>query len=192
MKIFLGSENPVKINAVIEASSETWPDVQVVGCSVPSGVSDQPFSDEETQQGSINRAKIALEDGLAELKKNHLNYNQDEVLGVGLEGGVTEQSGELWNTVWCTVVDINGNAFTVNGARFKLDDEIAEQLRLGTELGHVMAQMTGEDNVKQKRGLIGILTNNFIDRTEEYASLAKLALGLWYGRHWKKMLSTER
>lgn len=192
MKIFLGSENPVKINAVIEASSETWPDVQVVGCSVPSGVSDQPFSDEETQQGSINRAKIALEDGLAELKKNHLNYNQDEVLGVGLEGGVTERDGELWNTVWCTVVDISGNAFTVNGARFKLDDEIAEQLRLGTELGHVMAQMTGEDNVKQKRGLIGILTNNFIDRTEEYASLAKLALGLWYGRHWKKMLSAER
>ena len=33
--------------------------------SVPSGVANQPFSDEETMQGAINRAKRALEEGEA-------------------------------------------------------------------------------------------------------------------------------
>ena len=64
MKIFVGSANPVKVNAVLAAAIETWLDVEAQGFSVESGVSDQPFSDEETKQGAINRAKAALEEGL--------------------------------------------------------------------------------------------------------------------------------
>ena len=40
---------------------ECFPDrtIEVEGCSVPSGVSDQPFSDSETKLGAMNRARGA-------------------------------------------------------------------------------------------------------------------------------------
>jgi len=34
--------------------------------------------------------------------------------------------------------------------------------------------------------MIGVVTNNFVDRTEEYSAIIKMALGLWYGRTWQK------
>lgn len=51
MKVAVGSENPVKIQAVAEAFEKVWPKkkFEVIGTKVPSGVSDQPMSDEESK-----------------------------------------------------------------------------------------------------------------------------------------------
>ncbi|MBT4358433.1 MAG: DUF84 family protein, partial [Candidatus Pacebacteria bacterium] len=38
MQIYVGSTNPVKINSVINAASETWPEVQVQGFKTASGI----------------------------------------------------------------------------------------------------------------------------------------------------------
>lgn len=183
MKIFVGSENPVKINAVVNAALETWPDIQVAGFNVPSGVSEQPRTDEETSTGALNRAKAALEDGLSVEGESK---TQEEFLGVGLEGGVTNIQGELWNTVWVAVVDAAGNEFIANGARFRLPKVVSNRIEAGQEMGPVISQLVSEKNVRQKQGFIGIVTEEFVDRTEEYASIAKLALGLWYGRNWER------
>jgi len=191
MRIYLGSENPVKINAVIAAASETWPDVQVIGCNVPSGVNDQPLSDAETKTGALNRARAALEDGLTMLKQANQPLDEENILGLGLEGGVEDVDGEMWSTVWGVVVDSLGNEFFSNGARFKIDELLATRIRAGQELGPIISQIAGESQVNRKQGFIGIATNNFIDRTEEYASIAKLTIGLWYGRHWKNKLAKQ-
>ena len=182
MTIFLGSQNPVKINAVTQAASETWPTVQVHGVDVPSGVSDQPRTDEETRVGAENRAQSALEDGLQSLPDG---ADDAEVLGVGLEGGVfTAEDGSLWNTVWAAVTDAQGNLFVANGERFELVDPLAAAIKSGKEMGPALSHMSGVSEVNKKQGMIGVVTNGFSDRTEVYASLAKLALGLWYGREW--------
>ncbi len=188
MRIYLGSENPVKINAVTAAASETWPDVQVTGCNVPSGINDQPRSDAETKLGALNRARAALEDGLAMLSRDNQPIDGENILGLGLEGGVEDVDGEMWSTVWCAVVDSLGNQFFSNGARFQIDEIIAARIRDGQELGPVASQVAGESNVNRKQGFIGVITNNFVDRTEEYTAIAKLTIGLWYGRHWKNKL----
>ena len=57
MKVVVGSKNKTKVGAV----EKVWKDAEITSISVPSGVSAQPFSDEETMQGAINRAKRALE-----------------------------------------------------------------------------------------------------------------------------------
>ena len=41
---------------------------------------------------------------------------------------------------------------------------------------------------KRKAGAIGILTAGFINRTEEYVSITKLAIGLWHGQLGKQQL----
>ena len=193
MHLFVGSTNPVKINAVITAASETWPDVLVEGRDVPSGIAEQPLSDAETRTGARNRAHAALAEGLQllddpELAPEH-KFKPSEALGVGLEGGVFELDGELWSTVWVAVVDVAGGIFESNGARFKVPKLIADKIAAGDEMGPIVNKLFGGKDVRRTNGAIGVVTKDFIDRTEEYGVIAKMALGLWYGRDWDKHLT---
>lgn len=201
MHLFVGSTNPVKINAVITAASETWPTVRVEGRDVPSGVAAQPFTDAETRIGARHRAMAALDEGLNSLESAGKNYGKDAVLGVGLEGGVflmeppentadieTPAQPELWSTVWVAVVDVDGNFYESNGARFKVPDIIAKRIKKGEEMGPVVNAVIGQGDVRHGIGMIGVITDKFVDRTEEYGAIAKMALGLWYGRDWNKHL----
>ncbi|NCO12174.1 MAG: DUF84 domain-containing protein [Candidatus Pacebacteria bacterium CG_4_10_14_3_um_filter_34_15] len=185
MHIFVGSHNPVKINSVINASSETWPEVKVEGFDVPSGIPEQPRGDAVTKKGAINRAKAVFVEGLKKYEVDHFKFAEDEVLGVGLEGGIFEdEDGQMWSTVWAVVVDKTGFMEFANGARFKVPEIVAKKIRNGEEMGPVISQIVGEVDVRKKQGMIGIATKGFVDRTEEYQGIVKLALGLWYGRGW--------
>lgn len=189
VSIAVGSQNPVKVNAVSIATSKTWPLATIVGYDVASGVSAQPFSDQETLQGAVNRAKAAL---AAQLKLATSTEQTGVVLGVGLEGGVMEQGEQLWSTVWAVVVDQTGEQFTANGARFQVPEQIAASLKAGEEMGPVVASLVGVKDVRSKQGMIGIITDNFVTRTEEYSGIIKLALGLWYGRNWKQNIAIKQ
>jgi inosine/xanthosine triphosphatase len=180
MHLFVGSQNPVKVNAATIAASETWPEVIVQGYDVPSGISEQPMSDEETRRGAANRAKAALAEGL----KNFGNLSKEKALGIGLEGGVFKLGNELWSTVWIAVIDQEGNLHESNGARFKVPSQIADPILAGEEMGPVVGKFFGDADTSKKNGAIGVITQNFVDRTEEYTGIAKMALGLWYGRDW--------
>lgn len=186
MQLFVGSTNPVKLNAVTTAASETWPDVKVVSVDVPSGINSQPMTDEETRIGARNRAVSALDEGLR--MSNLEEADAQDVLGVGLEGGVFEQDDELWSTVWVVVSDGDGNIYESNGARFKIPESISEKLRGGEEMGPIVNRMFGGKDVRRTNGAIGVITKDFVDRTEEYAAIAKMALGLWYGRDWEQQV----
>lgn len=179
--IFVGSANPVKINAIVAAASETWPGVQVIGHDVASGVASQPIGDTETREGARNRAKAALEVGLSQ---NGSQASSELSLGVGLEGGVVQLEDGLYSTVWVSVVDSQGNLYESNGARFKVPEPIATLILEGGEMGPVVEKIVGVSDVRQKQGMIGVITSGFVDRTEEYSGIAKMALGLWYGRDW--------
>ena len=181
MTIAVGSTNPVKLNAVRLAAQGHWPGLVVIGFDVQSGVSEQPQSDEETRQGARTRAQAALAAGGAETK-----------LGIGLEGGIHRFNGELWSTVWAAVVDKAGTYYESNGARFRLPNVIADKLAAGAEMGPAVSSLCAGDNIKQKQGAIGVITRNFVDRTTEYASIAKLALGLWYGREWEQDIRLQK
>jgi len=182
MHFFVGSSNPVKLNAVRSAIVAQWPEAQVHGFEVESRVSSQPMTDEETQQGAINRAKAARLAGLTQFP----NTVTKNCVGVGLEGGVTSWNDELWSTVWAAVVDDSGEVFTSNGARMKIPLSIAKPILEGGEMGPVVSKLVGVADVRKKQGMIGIVTQNFVNRTTEYGAIAKLAIGLWFGRDWEK------
>ena len=75
LRAAVGTVNPAKVQAVeMVLHNESF---HVVAVDVSSDVSAQPFSDEETIQGAINRAVKALKETGADI-------------GFGLEGGVTE------------------------------------------------------------------------------------------------------
>lgn len=180
MHIFVGSTNPVKLNAVQRALSEKYADAKLEGFSVASGVSDQPSTDEETKTGAINRARAALAAGLKTYPKAG-----SPMLGIGLEGGVfTTAEGEMWSTVWVAVVDEEDRVYVANGGRVPVPTIIAVLIAKGEEMGPVMEKLTGEADVRKKQGMFGVITKNYVDRAEEYGSIAKVAIGLWHGRDW--------
>ncbi len=183
MTIFVGSTNPVKLNAARQATRNHWEELEVHGFSTVSGIEEQPLSDEETRLGAQNRARAALDQGRAAFPDT-TNY-----ISLGMEGGVfTDKSGQMWSTVWICVCDADGHLYEANGGRVSIPPIIAKQIRDGGELGPIMTKLMGEDNNKHKQVMFGVLTRNFVTRTDEYASIAQMAIGLWHGREWDAAL----
>ncbi|TLS39407.1 DUF84 family protein [Pseudalkalibacillus caeni] len=160
MYVGIGSKNPVKVKAV----EEVIDDGKAVSLNVPSGVSEQPFSDEETRLGAINRAKAVVERGKVEI-------------GIGLEGGVEEIDGQFFVCNWGAIADKNGTVHQAGGARFPLPDVIGEKLRKGEELGPIMSEYARIKEVNKKEGAIGIFTDGALDRKEMYVHIVKILIG---------------
>lgn len=162
MKIAIGSTNPAKVKAV----EEVFKHHQIECFNVPSGVSEQPFSDEETIQGAINRAKHALEISNADLS-------------IGLEGGVTESPRGLLLCNWGALVCKSDpeKPLIAGGARLLLPDVISNRLRQGEELGPVMDDFCQKVNIRAKEGAIGIFTNGRLNRSDMFIHIVRMLQG---------------
>lgn len=162
MRIIIGSKNPAKITAV--KNSFYQDEAEFISLDIPSGVSNQPFSDEETIRGAINRAAGALKQG-----------NGD--IGIGLEGGVHETSHGLLLCNWGALATNEAEPIIAGGARFLLPVEVAARLRDGEELGPVMDDYAKMKNVRKHEGAVGIFTNGVINRMEMFTHLMNLLVG---------------
>jgi len=163
MKICIGTKNPAKIAAVQEGF-QLYENASFLSLNIPSLVSEQPFSDEETIQGAINRAKGAVSKGAGDI-------------GIGLEGGVQQMKDGLYICNWGALATKDGEVFIAGGARIPLPSEIEEQLLLGEELGPVMDKYANKYNIRNHQGAIGILTNGKIIRSAMFAHVMDLLIG---------------
>ena len=161
--VAVGSTNPVKVAAVRTIIHQIWPEAQVTGISVPSGVSEMPLSETEIIRGARTRAQAACERLAADL-------------GVGLEGGLHQDSFGWALQGWVAVVAGDGRSHIGGGSRLFLPASIVERVLAGEELGPVMDELLGEENVKQKGGAIGALTAGLIMRQDAFAHSVAYAL----------------
>ena len=160
----VGSKNPVKVAASQAVLRRVYGgDIDVSGVSVESGVSRQPWGDEETLRGALNRARAAL-------------WISGASLGVGLEGGLVEVDGQIYTSAWCAVARVDGTVGVAGGANMLLPPVVAQAVREGAELGPTMDELTGLENSKQAQGAIGILTQGHLDRQSAYEQILTLAL----------------
>ena len=162
-EVYIGSLNPAKINAVkivFPAGTKIVPE------EVPTSVSAQPFSDEETRQGAIHRAV-------------YLTEQRNAAYGIGLEGGVVEVNEGLLLCNWGALAEKGGKVFTAGGARILLPVDIADQVRQGQELGEVIDKWSQRKNVRKKEGTVGILTAGEITREMMFEHVVRLIYGQW-------------
>ncbi|MGM8213389.1 DUF84 family protein [Virgibacillus sp. W0430] len=162
MKISVGSKNRTKTQAVqcVFATATIYPQ------NVQSNVSSQPFSDEETRLGAINRAV-------------ECNRIMPETVSIGLEGGVTYVEKELHLCNWGALVTKEKKIFTASGAKILLPHQIGEQLKEGIELGEIMDRYAQKSGVRQNEGAIGIFTNGEVSRKEMFVHIVHLLKGQW-------------
>ncbi len=165
MKIIVASKNPVKINATREGFKQVFPNNSfvVLGNAIPSGVSNQPLSDEETLQGAINRTTRARK------KEPSADF------WVGIEGGSQRLKKGMETFAWI-VIQSSKKTGKARTSSFFLPKKIITLLDKGKELGDADDIVFHDVNSKQKNGVVGNLTNNVIDRTTYYVQAVILAL----------------
>ncbi|RLL48514.1 DUF84 family protein [Oceanobacillus piezotolerans] len=166
MNICIGSKNPTKVDAV----KDIFPEANLIALEVPSNVPNQPFSDEETRRGAINRAL-------------HSRESHSDAIGIGLEGGVMYVGKQLYLCNWGALVDVSGHIYTASGARVVLPIEIDNELKTGKELGDIMDEYARRQDVRKNEGAIGIFTNDLISRKEMFTHVVKMLKGqMEYGK----------
>lgn len=164
MLVAIGSRNPAKINAVRSSFSMAFPKARYVVIDAPSGVSDMPMSAEEVRLGALNRAKSSL------------SMAKRAQYGVGIEGGVERTVDGLMVCGYVCIVHKSGRTGIGGGTSVLLPKSIASEVVKGRELGHVIDDLTGRSNVKQKEGAIGILTKGITSRKEIFRISTACAL----------------
>lgn len=165
-KIIVASANPVKIQTTKLGFSKMLPqeEFEISGISVPSGVADQPMSDEETLLGAQNRVKTLS------------TANPDADFWVGIEGGLVVKDNYMEAFAWVVIKSKNNVFGKGKTATFILPAKIVELIKQGKELGDADDIVFGKNNSKQANGAVGLLTRDVITRTSLYEQGVILAL----------------
>lgn len=167
MLVAIGTKNRAKTAAIQNILNNYFDSVEYIQVDVSSNVSEQPFSNEETRQGAMNRALNTLE-----IAKADLNF--------GLEGGVHEMGEQMYCTNWGAVALKDGTVISAAGAQFLLPEEVAVELREGKELGPVMDAYTKQQDTRSGSGAVGVFTAGLVDRTEMFEHIVKLLIGQYF------------
>ena len=168
--LVVASKNPVKARAVRDGFARMFSDraIEVESISVPSGVDNQPRSDDDTRRGAENRARAAAE------------ARPDANFWFGLEGGVADDGNDLVAFAWivvCTRDDAGDLRFGASRtASFALPHAVTALVRAGKELGEANDLVFGCTNSKHHGGAVGLLTGEVIDRADVYEQSVVLAL----------------
>lgn len=198
MRVAVGSTNPVKVAAVKAAFASVFLEqietIDVVALEVSSGIDAQPWSDDLTRQGSLNRAQAALE-------KYEEAHGKRPDYAVGIEGGVEEEDIAFVQEVqptpaplsslpddtvhcfaWLSVLrhpaDADARWGLSRTATVMLPPKIVSLMKGDEklELGDADDRVFSEVNSKQKGGTVVKLTNGVIDRTAYYEHAMTFAL----------------
>ena len=166
-KVLIGSENRVKIESARQSFSKFFNPLEIHGLSVDSGVSAQPFN-EDTFVGAKNRAEQAKRINA----EQHLSAN----FFVGIEGGVLQLHKRWFQFTVIHILDRqHRDSFSTSGL-YELPDWIVEKLLAGTELRHIIDELTQTSNTKEKQSASGFLTNGAVDRLQNYTQAITFAL----------------
>jgi len=149
LRVRVGSDNPVKVEAVRRVLSRLYREIEVSGIAVTTTVPEQPFG-EQTRQGAVERARAAL---------------GDADFGVGLEAGVFETADGLYDVQYCAVIDRSGRLTVGHGAGFLYPPAVAAKVRGGWSVGRTFRELYGLESEGRGEGAIGCLTKGALDRT---------------------------
>jgi len=165
--IAAGTRNPGKIEAVKRAL-EPYSKLQsyeVQGCAgIESGVSDQPMSLEETTRGAKNRAHRARQ-------------AKDAELGIGMESGLFEVDGKLFDICACAIDD--GEHLHVGySCAWELPTKVAELVRSGKDLTQAFngAELCNDPEIGDKGGVLALMTGNRITRPDYTVQSVQMAV----------------
>jgi len=162
LRVHVGSNNPIKAQAVKNVFERAFGPTEVRLVSVESGVPVQPFND-DTARGACERAKKAL---------------LDADFGVGIEAGlIWHKALKLYFDVqFCAVVSRDGKLTIGHGSGFIYPPKVIEKVLAGRSVGDVMSELAGIEKLGYKIGAIGYLSKGLLTREELTEQAVLMAL----------------
>ena len=86
-----------------------------------------------------------------------------------------EQGGGCW--LFGVVAVTDGKRLEVaRSAELRLPPAVASRLRAGEELGPIMDDLSGQQNIKQKAGTVGLFTRGLLSRADVWQMALTLSL----------------
>jgi len=161
MKINIGSENPVKINAVKNAFKKYFDKVEVKGIETKTDIRDQPLNLLEIIEGAKTRAKKNFSD---------CSYS------VGIESGIMGFPSETGYMEITVAVIFDGQNFFFGTSPLFEYPQKAVRLLLQErhDVTTAFAELFGkEKDLGRKNGAVGELTKGKLNRTQ-FTELAVL------------------
>ncbi len=152
MRVFVGTRNEVKVEAVKGVLGKVYERLEVKGREVRVGVPPQP-RDHEALKGAIERARQAIGKG---------------DLGVGIEAGLIwhEAVGNYLDVQYCAIVDRVGRVTVGCGPGFEHPPPVMKMVEEGRTVGSAMESITGIKEIGRREGAVGYLTRGWMDRRE--------------------------
>ena len=168
MKIKIGSTNNIKVEAVQEILQD-YPHLKyasVAAADVPSGVTDQPKSLEETVRGAMTRAK---------------NVFQECDYAFGIESGlmaVPNTKTGFMDVCVCAIFDGNEYHLGLSSAWEAPKQVMRHMLDDGLDMTQaaLKAGLTDNPKIGSAEGLVGIMTKGRLTRKEYTKEAIRTAL----------------
>jgi inosine/xanthosine triphosphatase len=172
LEILIGSDNPVKMQAVRGAFARAFPDntLKVTGHAVRSDVPPQPIGFDQLVAGAQARALGVLRctDSLP-----------SERFGVGIEAGLVAVPGTVtgyFDYQIAAVADQNRRITLGSGPGFEYPPQVIREVLGGREVGEVVGDLCQNANQKREAGAIGWLSSGLLDRAAVLELAVLLAL----------------
>jgi len=117
MKFIIGSASERKIKIAEEAIRELFKDEKLIieGYAAISGVPDTPY-DQQTFDGAKNRALDSQ------------SHNKDANYYIGLESGLVERYGHIYEEAWAAVISSDGKEFFGYSSGLKVPDYVLRKM----------------------------------------------------------------
>ncbi len=164
--------------ARVAAIDASWAEASVLARAVETTVPTMPMNDWELMQGARERA-LAVRDQLR-------NQRRDADIYVGLEGGFHSISIEgEWHTFlrgWAYATDGRDGAFGA-APSISVPSALAKKVIEGRrELGLVIDEVAGLQNVRSRQGAWGILSRDLVTRSMSFEVALIAAFAPFYNR----------
>ena len=163
MIILLGTTSEQKINIAKQFFKEKNIIVDFVPTEVNSDISDQPFGEDLIIQGSINRARNAIQ--------NTNNYNYD--LSIGFEGGIGETDTTGYYLCAISILDAQKNVYTGVSRKNPIPDQVMRQVKNGAYFATVIREF--EKDISNESAELQRLVSELIHHTESFLEALDLA-----------------
>jgi inosine/xanthosine triphosphatase len=166
--VAIGSKNPAKTQGARTAFLRFFPGAEFVEVDTASSVRSQPLSLDETVQGALERARIALrQSGEAEF-------------GVGVEAGLVAIEDEYLNLQVAAITDRKGRSTLGSSSGFMVPGLVVRQMQIGgLELDRFTRGLTGAEKVREEDGVVFHLTKGAVSRLDMTEQCVYMALVPW-------------
>ncbi len=169
--VAVGSKNPAKTLGTRKAFSRFFPDAEFKEVDTTPSVRAQPLNLDETIQGALQRAKLAL--GLSE----------EVDFGVGIEAGLVAFENEHLNMQVAAIMDRRGRFTLGSSSGFMVPGLVVRQMQVGgAELDRFAKGLTDTEKVREEDGVVYHLTKGAVSRLDMTEQCVGMALVPWLNK----------